>query len=72
MISEEITDFPEVTEVSVSVSFPSETETAGYEDIYQAVQSCNATLTVMLAILIVFIVACVSGKILKVLGITDC
>ena len=65
---------PETTELS-EVTTIAETETItvtslnkNIDDVYNSVQSCNATLTVILAVTIIILVTVIASKILKALG----
>lgn len=65
---------PETTEPN-EVTTIAETETItvtslnkNLDDVYNAVQSCNATLTVILAVTIIIVVTVIVSKILKALG----
>ena len=65
-----VTTITEITTLSEDTT--ATTSSVEYDDIYNAVQSCNATLTVMLAILLVCIGFFIASKIFDFLGINDC
>lgn len=66
-----VTTITEITTLSEDTTATT-TSSVEYDDIYNAVQSCNATLTVMLALFIVCIVFFIASKFFDFLGINDC